>query len=73
MIGKGIELGERILRRICGEKHLTAAGGTLWLVIAGLSSCDKTESNEDGGEQTGNTRFRVSVNDETLTAESVTV
>ena len=43
------------------------------LVIAGLSSCDKTESNEDGGEQTGNTRFRVSVNDETLTAESVTV
>ena len=37
MIGKGIELGERILRRICGEKHLTAAGGTLWLVIAGLS------------------------------------
>lgn len=43
------------------------------LVMAGLSSCDKTESNEDGGEQTGNTRFRVSVNDETLTAESVTV
>lgn len=37
MIGKGIELGERILRRICGEKHLTAAGGALWLVIAGLS------------------------------------
>ena len=37
MIGKGIELGERILRRICGEKHLTAAGGVLWLMIAGLS------------------------------------
>lgn len=37
MIGKGIELGERILRRICGEKQLTAAGWTLWLVIAGLS------------------------------------
>ena len=37
MIGKGIELGERILRRICGEKHLTAAGAVLWLMIAGLS------------------------------------
>ena len=37
MIGKGIELGERILRRICGEKHLTAAGGVLWLMTAGLS------------------------------------
>ena len=37
MIGKGIELGERILRRICGEKHLMAAGGLLWLMIAGLS------------------------------------
>lgn len=37
IIGKGIELGERILRRISGEKHLTAAGGVLWLVIAGLS------------------------------------
>ena len=37
MIGKGIELGERILRRISGEKHLTAAGGVLWLMTAGLS------------------------------------
>ena len=37
IIGKGIELGERILRRISGEKHLTAAGAVLWLMIAGLS------------------------------------
>lgn len=37
IIGKGIELGERLLRRISGEKHLTAAGAVLWLMIAGLS------------------------------------
>lgn len=37
IIGKGIELGERILRRISGGKHLTAAGAVLWLMIAGLS------------------------------------
>ena len=37
IIGKGIELGERLLRRIFGEKHLTAAGAVLWLMIAGLS------------------------------------
>ena len=37
IIGKGIELGERLLRRICGEKHLTAAGAVLWLMTAGLS------------------------------------
>lgn len=37
IIGKGIELGERLLRRISGEKHLTAAGAILWLMIAGLS------------------------------------
>ncbi len=37
IIGKGIELGERLLRRISGEKHLTAAGGVLWLMTAGLS------------------------------------
>ena len=35
IIGKGIELGERLLRRISGEKHLTAAGAVLWLMIAG--------------------------------------
>lgn len=45
----------------------------LSMVAAGLSACNKAESGEDGGEQTGNTRFRVSVNDETLTSESVTV
>ena len=43
------------------------------LVMAGLSACDKPESGEEGGEQTGNTRFRVSVNEETLTSKSVTV
>ena len=37
IIGKGIELGERLLRRISGDKHLTAAGAVLWLMIAGLS------------------------------------
>ena len=37
IIGKGSELGERLLRRISGEKHLTAAGAVLWLMIAGLS------------------------------------
>ena len=37
IIGKGIELGERLLRRISGEKHLTAAGAVLWPMIAGLS------------------------------------
>lgn len=37
IIGKGIELGERLLRRISGEKHLTAVGAVLWLMIAGLS------------------------------------
>lgn len=37
IIGKGIELGERLLRRISGEKHLTATGAVLWLMIAGLS------------------------------------
>lgn len=37
IIGKGIELGERLLRRISGENHLTAAGAVLWLMIAGLS------------------------------------
>lgn len=37
IIGKGIELGEQLLRRISGEKHLTAAGAVLWLMIAGLS------------------------------------
>ena len=37
IIGKGIELGERLLRRISGEKHLTVAGGVLWLMTAGLS------------------------------------
>lgn len=37
IIGKGIELGERLLRRISGGKHLTAAGAVLWLMIAGLS------------------------------------
>ena len=37
IIGKGIEQGERLLRRISGEKHLTATGAVLWLMIAGLS------------------------------------
>ena len=45
----------------------------LSMIAAGLTACNKAESGEDGGEQTGNTRFRVSVNDETLTSESVTV
>ena len=43
------------------------------MVAAGLSACNKAESDGNDGEQTGNTRFSVSVNDETLTAESVTV
>ena len=45
----------------------------LSMVAAGLSACNKAESDGNDGEQTGNTRFSVSVNDETLTAESVTV
>ena len=37
IIGKGIELGERILRKLFREKHLVLAGAVLWVIIAGLS------------------------------------
>lgn len=37
IIGKGIELGERILRKLFREKHLVLAGTVLWVIIAGLS------------------------------------
>ena len=45
----------------------------LSMVAAGLSACSKAGSDGNGEGQTGNTRFRVTVNEETLTAESVTV
>ena len=37
IIGKGIELGERILRKLFREKHLVLAGAVLWVFIAGVS------------------------------------
>ena len=37
IIGKGIELGERILRKLFREKHLVLAGAVLWVIIAGVS------------------------------------
>ena len=37
IIGKGIELGERILRKLFREKHLVLAGAVLWVNIAGVS------------------------------------
>ena len=37
IIGKGIELGERILRKLFREKHLVLAGAVLWVIIAGAS------------------------------------
>lgn len=37
IIGKGIELGERILRKLFREKHLVLAGAVLWVFIAGMS------------------------------------
>ena len=37
IIGKGIELGERILRKLFREKHLVLAGTVLWVIIAGVS------------------------------------
>lgn len=37
LIGKGISAGESILRKLFRGKHLTAAGGVLWICIAGLS------------------------------------
>lgn len=45
----------------------------LSMVAVGLSACSKADSDGNGEGQTGNTRFRVTVNEETLTAESVTV
>ena len=39
IIGNGIALGERLLRKRCGQdkRRLTAAGGVLWVCIAALS------------------------------------
>ena len=37
IIGKGIELGERILQKLFREKHLVLAGAVLWVIIAGVS------------------------------------
>ena len=37
IIGKGIELGERILWKLFREKHLVLAGAVLWVIIAGVS------------------------------------
>lgn len=37
VIGNGIAILERIVRKISGGRHITAAGGILWVIIAGLS------------------------------------
>ena len=36
-IGNGISIGERLLRKAFGERHLKAAGGVLWVCICALS------------------------------------
>ena len=37
LIGNGISIGERLLRKAFGERHLKAAGGVLWVCICALS------------------------------------
>lgn len=37
LMGKGISLGEKLLRKLFSDRHLTAAGTILWICAAGLS------------------------------------
>ena len=37
LIGNGISIGERLLRKAFGERHLKTAGGVLWVCICALS------------------------------------